>query len=501
MDEVGPAPGVPAATSLRLPSRWPTYALVLGSVAGIFAVGLAIPALAGHSPGVVSAGRAPATKLTFGPLVDHDRRPPPRFSDTPLVTSPAPPPDVALVASDVGVTPTSITLGVILPSLGAIASFGIDVSSLDPKTQETYWDSAVARVNAAGGVDGRRLDVVFATASILSADSQRAACQSLTEDHHVFAVANELGITGDPVLCVTRDHATPFIGIDGEDPSYYAQSDGRLVTLELPTTEVLTIMVDRLAQLGLVGGHTIGVVHSTGPGGIDGAALRKSLLADGAQAVIDGPLGNQDPLLVSGQVAQAEQQMHQAGVDTVLLLTNAVYGTVFGTQADQDRYTPTYVVTDLGSATAGDSFIANQPASFFRQALAVTTSELGQGRSNLPETPLDAGCRLAYQFLARRSIDRDGSDAVAALGACSIVQILTMGLNGAGPNPTRGAFTAALSGFGLFALPAFGRGDLAAGRLGIADDVEIAAGHADCQCWYAVDGFRPISSVIGPGGP
>ncbi len=84
---------------------------------------------------------------------------------------------------------------------------------------------------------------------------------------------------------------------------------------------------------------------------------------------------------------------------------------------------------------------------------------------------------------------------------CSIVQILTMGLNGAGPNPTRAAFTAALSGVGMFALPAFGRGYLAANRPGIADDVEVAAGHADCQCWYAVDGFRPISSVVGSEGP
>jgi len=498
VDEAGPAPEVP---SLRLPSRWPTYALVIGSVIGIFAVGLAIPALAGHSPGVAAAGRTTPATLRFGPLANHDPRPPPMYSDRLLVTSPPPPPGVPLLASDVGVTPTSITLGVILPSLGAIASFGIDVSSLDPKTQETYWNSAVARVNAAGGVDGRRLEVVFATASILSADSQRAACQSLTEDHRVFAVANELGITGDPVLCVTRDHQTPFIGVDGEDPSYYQLSQGRLVTLELPTTEVLTIMVDRLSQLGLVAGHTIGVVHGTGPGGIDGGTVRSALLARGARAVIDGPLGNEDPLVVSGQVAQAEQRMHQAGVDTVLLLTNAVYGTVFGTQADQDRYTPTYIMTDLGSATAGDSFIANMPASFFRQALAVTTAELGQGRANLREAPLDAGCRLAYQFLSHRSIERDGADAVAALGACSIVQILTMGLSGAGPNPTRAGFTTALSDVGLFALPAFGRGYLAATRPGIADDVEVAAGHADCQCWYAVDGFRPISSVVGSGGP
>jgi len=72
-----------------------------------------------------------------------------------------------------------------------------------------------------------------------------------------------------------------------------------------------------------------------------------------------------------------------------------------------------------------------------------------------------------------------------------------MGLNGAGPNPTRAAFTTALDGAGAFAVPGFGRGLLQPGHLDAADVVEVAAGHADCQCWYAIDGFRPSSSAIG----
>jgi hypothetical protein len=399
------------------------------------------------------------------------------------------------VASDVGVTPTTITFGVILPGLGAISNFGINVAQLDPKTQQTYWQAAVDRVNAAGGVDGRRLQVVYATASILSTDSMRAACRSLTEDHKVFAVANVLGITGDPILCVTRDHATPYLGIDGEDPSYYQISQGRLVTLEPSTIRTLAIFVGRLSQLGLLAGHRIGVVHATGPGGISGATVKAALLAHGARSVLDGPLGNEDPLVVTGEVAQAEQHMRQAGVDTVIMLTNAVYGTVFAAQAQQDRYTPTYLVTDLGFATAGDSFVSNMPPPFFRQALAVTTTEIGRGRAQLSESSLDAACRLFYQRRVKRTVDRDGADAVPALASCALVQVLTMGLDGAGPNPTRAAWSSALANAGPFAMPGFGRGLLAPGHLDAADDVEVAAGHADCQCWYAVDGYRPASSV------
>jgi hypothetical protein len=484
---------------LRLPSRWPTYALLFGSMIAILGAGIAFPALAGSPVGGSSTTQPPLAKLPTGPLRDDDPRPPASYSTLSLLTSPAPPPGTVLTASDVGVTPTTITFGVILPALSSLSAFGIDVSSLDPKTQESYWQSAVERLNAAGGVDGRRLQAVYATADILSADSQRAACQSLTEDRHVFAVVNVLGITGDPVLCVTRDHKTPYIGADGEDPSYYQISQGRLTTLEPSTSRELALFLGRLAALHLIQGHRIGVVHGTGPGGIDGAAVRSRLLALGARSVVDGPLGNEDPLVVTGEVAGAETTMHEAGVDTVIMLTNAVYGTVFATQAQQDRYEPTYLMSDLASATAGDSFVANMPPPFFRQALAVTTVELGRGRANLGESPLDAGCRLAYDAFAKKTIMRDDADYVSAVASCAVVQLLTMGLNGAAPNPTRAAFTTALDDAGAFALPGLGRGFLSASRHDVADETELARAHADCQCWYAISGLSPAPAVPGPG--
>lgn len=475
----------------HVPRRGATYSLLIGSVVAILAAGLAIPEAFGHAAG--SATPTGGLTLPSGPARDYDPRLAPEYSDLSIVTSPPPPAGTALLASDDGITPTTVTLGVILPGLGALASFGVDVSELDPSIQRTYWASAVARINAAGGIDGRRLAVVYATASILSPDSMRSACASLTEDHHVFAVANVLGITGDPVLCVTRDHDTPYIGIDGEDPSYYQISQGRLVTLEPSTARTLSILVDRTATLGAIRGRTVGVLHDTGPGGIDGAALRAMLLARGARGVVDAPLSDDDPLIVTGEVAQAEQRMQRQRVSTVLLLTNAVYGTVFATQADQSHYSPTYFMGDLGFATAGDSFVSNMPPSFFRQAYAVTTTEVGRGRGGLPESPLDLGCRLDYQRFVGTAVPRDSADDVAALASCAVAQILTMGLTADGPNPTRAGFSADLAQAGSFALPGFGRGLLAPGHLDAADDVSLVAARADCQCYQAVDGFAPAS--------
>jgi len=487
------APAVP-----RLAARGPTYATIGCAVVAILTVGLVVPGLVGRAdPGGVGPGSVTVSALPAGPPLDSDPRPPPADAGLSLVTSPAPSPGTVLTAADQGVTPTTVTVGVVLAGLGAVAAFGIDVSQLDPKLQRSYWDSAAARVNAAGGVDGRRLVLTYVQADILSADSQRAACRTLTDDRHVFAVVNVLGFTGDPVLCVTRDHDTPFIGADGAAPAAYAASD-RLITLEPPVELTVSLFVDRLASLGELRGRTVGVVHATGAAGVDGATLRRLLFRAGARAVLDAPLGDQDPLVVSGQVAAAERRFQQGGVDRVILLTNAVYGTVFATQADQGRFTPTFLLTDFGGATAGDSFIANMPASFFVRALAVTTTELGRGRAGLAESPLDAGCRQAYRDLVHRPVERDGADAVSAIASCAVVQVLTMGLSAAGANPTRSGFVAGLRRSGSFAVPGFGRGALGPAKPFVADEVALAVGHADCQCWYAVDGFRPLPAV--PGG-
>ena len=476
----------------HLPARWPSYALLVGSVLVIAVGGFALPEAVGTADGGgrPAAGTAVGTTLVPpGPPADHDRRPPPAYADLGLVTSPAPPPGIQLSASAVGITPTTVTLGVILPSLGSIASFGIDVSQFDPRIQRTYWDAAAERINAAGGVIGRRLELSYATGDILSADSMRAACRTLTEDRKVFAVSNVLGVTGDPILCVTKDHATPYLGIDGADATYYQASQGRLVTLEPEVSRTLKLFFDRMG--GEIKGRTVGIVHPVGAPGLDGATLRAALLADGAKAVIDGPLGDQDPLIVSGQVAGAERRMQQAGAQVVVLFTNAVYATVFATQADQGRYVPTYLMSDLGYATAGDSFLANMPPSFFHRALAVTTTEVGRGRADLPESPLDAGCRHGFEHASGKLVARDSADDVAALASCAEVQLLTMGLNAAGPNPTRDGFASGLQRVGSFAVPGFGRGLLEPGRLDAADEVSVISAHAGCQCYFVIDGARP----------
>src|SRR5665213_1712493 len=108
----------------RLPGRWSTYAWIVGSAAALLTVGLVAPLATGHAEHGVSVA-APSSPPPIV-VADHDGRPAPRYGDAALVVGARPSPEVRLTASDVGVTPTTITIGVVLVGLGAVSAFGIE---------------------------------------------------------------------------------------------------------------------------------------------------------------------------------------------------------------------------------------------------------------------------------------------------------------------------------------------------------------------------------------
>lgn len=69
--------------------------------------------------------------------------------------------------------------------LGAIADV---LPSLDHGDYQSAFEAVAASINDAGGIDGRRLELVFATLDPLDQSSASAACTRLTEDEQVFAV-------------------------------------------------------------------------------------------------------------------------------------------------------------------------------------------------------------------------------------------------------------------------------------------------------------------------
>ncbi|HUC05548.1 MAG TPA: hypothetical protein VL961_09110, partial [Acidimicrobiales bacterium] len=88
-----------------------------------------------------------------------------------------------LTASDVGVTPTTIKVGIPVPELSNLGQLG--ATEGDPQLQ---WEAYIDNLNAHGGILGRQVVPVFTQIDLTNADSMEQACIYLTEQADVFAV-------------------------------------------------------------------------------------------------------------------------------------------------------------------------------------------------------------------------------------------------------------------------------------------------------------------------
>ena len=69
----------------------------------------------------------------------------------------APAPSQPLTATDTGVTPTGIRVGMLILDVGPVGKAGAAVA-IDPEQQRAAWQSYVDDVNARGGINGRKIE-------------------------------------------------------------------------------------------------------------------------------------------------------------------------------------------------------------------------------------------------------------------------------------------------------------------------------------------------------
>ena len=114
-------------------------------------------------------------------------------------------------AAEEGVTDKSIKLGLVYAGSGVAAS-------IYQKTLESF-KARIDRVNAQGGVNGRKIEVV--SRDDASSGANLTAVQDLVENEHVFAVVNV-----SPFAFLSYrwlvEHHVPMIG-NGADGTYYQQ--------------------------------------------------------------------------------------------------------------------------------------------------------------------------------------------------------------------------------------------------------------------------------------
>src|SRR5689334_1266305 len=105
-----------------------------------------------------------------------------------------------------GVTADSIKLGITYVDLKAIAS----VTSINHGDYEATYRAVIDDVNEHGGINGRKIEPVFAPVNPIGTQPAEQACLKLTDDDKVFAIIGFFQT--DAVLCPLENHDTAVLG-------------------------------------------------------------------------------------------------------------------------------------------------------------------------------------------------------------------------------------------------------------------------------------------------
>jgi ABC-type branched-subunit amino acid transport system substrate-binding protein len=490
--------------ALTAPTFRGTYGVMLGAGALVLSIGLVLPFVVAEppkpqqqtltpvtsggplAPGATAGPSASATP-TSGPLGGPVASQGPGGS---IVTgggsTGAVPPAAARKASDIGITRDAIKLGILIPqdsSSDAGGSFSDVVGH--PKEQ---WGAYLAELNSKGGILGRKVEPVYREYDGLDLDAQRAACVYLTEQAKVFAIVNSGGFYGDPILCVTQQHKTPFIGQAGEALDFYQKSGGRYFSTTPNKDRVLRNLVAAAAADRAFAGKTVGILSREGIDAIPvDRSLKPALRAAGVTVKYEGRISSDDSAAQS-QIPLEVQQMRSEGVDLIMLETGLIVANVFAQQADSQRYYPTYMTSDFASGGA-DIYTIGMPASF-AGAISYTALRTGEARAGMPEPATDAACRKVFERRTGKKLDRTASEYYLTVTACGILEQFARGMQAAGVNPTRALLSAGLQGIGSFDVPFSGAGSWRQGKFDAPDVVRRTTWKADCRCWVPVGPFR-----------
>ncbi|MBW3613784.1 MAG: ABC transporter substrate-binding protein [Actinobacteria bacterium] len=508
----------------RLRSRGQTYAFLIGVLCTLLVGALLIPFVFGERATTIAAAPAPApadtavTTTVTGPAggeipAPSDGTAAPVASTAASVTAAragssgpgssrpgagapvaagpgvAGPQGVARTASDQGVTPESIRLGVVITDLGGTSALGFKPSGYNPDEQKRYFDAHIDELNRQGGVNGRKIQAFYEIVDILDQNSMRTACRTLAQDKKVFAVTHVLGVYGDPILCFTEQQKLPYLAWDGAVLDYYSRSGGLLFTTQPSTRRTSLDMVRRLNELGELNGKKIGILRYAEYLDTDMTALvdyTKALV--GELNVVDAEISVSNVGAVPGQLSLAVDRFQQAGVKQVFLMTNTLYAQQFVSQAERRGFLPDYAVSDFDYASAGNGFLTDMPASFYRRGLMVTSTRVGDGQ---PTDPVDAACNEVASAVEKRKLAPPDKLFYNYMASCGLVRLFAQGVSGAGTNPTRRGFSEALQRLGSFPNPGFAASSLAPGKFAATDQIRLVQAEAGCKCWRPAGDFTP----------
>jgi ABC-type branched-subunit amino acid transport system substrate-binding protein len=382
-------------------------------------------------------------------------------SQAPVAAARGPAPVDQASTSTRGVTSTKINVVfpvVNLQALSAQLGFASDVEYTE---QGKAIQLFVSHINAAGGINGRKINPIITFFDPTSESNMRALCKDWTEGSPAaFAVLDGVGAwSGDNELCVTQEGHTPFLGQWTTISKWTHEGSPYLWWTGPDDAAILAALTQWGHSAGLLGGsRKVGII--AGDRSSDQIALNQYLLPDlkriGVTPVVETiPSNPTETAQTDSDAPLVVEKLKAAGVNSIIpLLPFNAFLPVLTAQNSQHYY-PRLLLSDYEESI--ESSLGLLPIPFEKELdgqEGVTTETLGGVDDNRPQAQggYDAGVRscwniwhAAYPATPKGNMNDYIEEQGPIQGWCQEIDLFTKAATMAGKNLTRRTFVEAMS--------------------------------------------------------
>ena len=253
---------------------------------------------------------------------------------------------------------TPIELGFMTTNVGNAQQVGISVGQTYSDKQ--LYGALVKDYNAHGGIAGRKIVPYYGDTDTASSDWNtqfQAACQHLTQDHHVQAVLGYIFVFLDGFEQCLAQKGIPHLYGGYQPGDVQAQRDfPNIVSVAHPTVDLWdkTVVGGAMASGRLTTKSKLGIIYDGCSHGdrVFRSSTAPYLKQHGIhyEAVYMGcAAGSGDVGPVAAAVKSAQLQFAAHGID-VVMINNAIELLLFMENAESQRYRPAYINPGSGAA-------------------------------------------------------------------------------------------------------------------------------------------------------
>ena len=262
-----------------------------------------------------------------------------------------------------GVTPSTIAVGITYPNVAAIRN----LINVDPGNYTVAYTTLINQINAAGGINGRKIVPTFAAVNPLGTAGAATACSQLTQDDKVFLAMGFFQQVD--TACYVQTHDTPIIGAS-LTAAQSAAARAPWFNNVISANDLIPKEMAVFKQEGAFAGKKVGVV-STSADSVETSlvlpALQK-LHVNVVQNAVNG-VPDTDTTAQVAEYGTIAQKFQSSGVNLVVAVGNAGNGWPSALQGSQSSYTPRFIATDYTDLNAYTSNKAGHSNTILKNVL------------------------------------------------------------------------------------------------------------------------------------